>query len=190
MAWRVWMLSGMVTGAVPEGTTGAAEHEPPVVDGCTVTVIGLPVPARAHHELEVAGARTRLSGDGLHLQLEHLEIAVRLVGPRYHGELSLHPRACTGGSTHVLKAHPKPARVRFEAPRSVAMRCEDGPDALRDRWWLLTDVPPFDVGHGATLRCEFKSPGYVPLHQRLPLLPGENTVALEMRRLGAPALLP
>ena len=99
MAWRVWMLSGMVTGAVPEGTTGAAEHEPPVVDGCTVTVIGLPVPARAHHELEVAGARTRLSGDGLHLQLEHLEIAVRLVGPRYHGELSLHPRACTGGST-------------------------------------------------------------------------------------------
>ncbi len=186
MAWLSWLVFvplglGRPAAAPPPG---ADPREPPVVDGCTVTVVGLPVPARAHHSLDVSGARTRLSATGLQVDLLHLEIVVRLVGPHYHGELTLHPRAWTGGSVHVLRAWPRPAVLVIDGPKPLAVRCHQGGDLLATQWWLASDLPPIDVGHGRTLRCESKSPGFRPVAMRVPMLPGDNAVVLELEPLG------
>lgn len=171
MTWLVWMMSTF-------GLEPATEPRPR--DGCVVTVVGLPVPARAHHELELAGGRTRLTNEGVQLRLEQFEYVVRLVGPRYTGELVLHPRACTGGTTHVLQARARRAVVTVEGPRALAMRCVDGPDGFVGKWWIARNLPPIDVGHGATLRCQFKSPGFRSLRRRVALVPGDNAIAVTM----------
>lgn len=154
----------------------------PSTDGCVVQVADLPVPARAHHELVVSSRRMALVGERLAIDLDDLDVKVTLVGPRYGGELPLDAGRCTGGRTHVLAARPLPAAIEFTGPRELVVRCEDGPEALGDKWWLAHELPPIDVGHGVAMTCEFKSPGYRPGRQRLRVAPGENTVDVELEQ--------
>jgi len=177
MAWLGSILAEVLAlVAAPRGPA-------PPDDGCVVSVIGLPVPARAHHELVVSSARTQLVGDALVLSLEHLAVTVMLVGPRYRGELSLDAGRCTEGTTHVLLARPLPATIDFTGPRELAMRCDDGPVELAEKWWVARKLPALDVGHGVAMSCELKSPGFHPVRQLLRLAPGENSVDVEMVRL-------
>jgi hypothetical protein len=177
MAWLGSILAEVLAlVAAPRGPA-------PPLEGCIVSVIGLPVPARAHHELVVSSGRTQLVGDKLVLSLEHLAVTVRLVGPRYRGELALDAGRCSGGTTYVLSARPLPATIDFTGPRELVMRCDDGPVVLAEKWWVARKLPVLDVGHGIAMSCEFKSPGYHPMRQLLRLAPGENAVDIEMTRL-------
>ena len=147
-------------------------------DGCVIEVAELPVPARVHHRLEVDGGRTRLDGDGLRLRIRLEAVIVRLVGPRYFGELRLAQAACTEDRIHVLRAHPRPATIVFTtAPPELVLRLMDGPEALaqlRGAWHLASSFPPLPLGHGALVELELMAPGFVAQRRRVRLAPGDN----------------
>lgn len=149
-------------------------------DGCVIEVVGLPVPARAHHRLEVDGGRTRLDGDGLRLQIRLQAVIVRLIGPRYFGELRLQQAQCTGETVHSLRAHPRPAVLVFEsAPPELVIRVLAGPDSvarMRGEWVVARSFPPLPVGHGATVELELLAPHFRATRRKLNLLPGDNDI--------------
>jgi hypothetical protein len=157
-------------------------------DGCVIEVVELPVPARAHHRLDVDGGRARLDGDALRLQISLQAVIVRLVGPRYFGELRLTQAACSGNTTHFLRAHPRPAVLVFEAaPKDLVVKVIAGPDsldAMRGEWVVARSFPPLPIGHGALVELELMAPHFVPARRKLRLLPGDNEieVALEVPR--------
>lgn len=175
MAWL-----GLILAEVFAVVAAARGPAPPGADSCVVAVVGLPVPARAHHELLVSSGRSPIIDDKLVLSLARLSVTVSLVGPRYGGELPLDAGRCTGGRTHTLAARPLPAHIDFRAPRELAMRCDDGPPGFASKWWVARKLPPLDVGHGMTMTCEFKSPGFRPITQTLQLVPGDNAIDVDM----------
>lgn len=149
-------------------------------DGCVIEVVELPVPARAHHRLEVDGGRTRLDGDGLRLSIQLEAVIVRLVGPRYFGELRLAQAACKDDRTHLLRAHPRPATLSFSpAPPDLVVRFIAVPDALaklEGDWLVAANIPPLPVGHGALVEVELMAPHFQPATKKLRLLPGDNEI--------------
>ena len=155
-------------------------------DGCVIEVVGLPVPARAHHRLEVDGGRTRLDGDGdgLRLQIRLEAVIVRLIGPRYFGELRLKQAQCSGDTIHTLAAHPRPAILVFEsAPPDLVVKVLAGPDAIakmRGQWIVARSFPPLPVGHGATLELELLAPHFVTARRKLNVLPGDNEIEVAL----------
>lgn len=161
---------------------------PPVVDDtCEVQVEGLPVPARSHHRLELSGGYVRLANDGTRVKVGVEPITVRLVGPRYTGEVQLAARDCTDGRVVLLQAIPRPAVVVFvtQAPDMI-VQCTDCEGELGRRPWRVDDLPPIDVGDGESHRFELRAPGYRVLRRKVWLLPGENRVEVELVSVHAP----
>ncbi|HWB79994.1 MAG TPA: hypothetical protein VG755_33750 [Nannocystaceae bacterium] len=153
-------------------------------DGCVIEVVGLPVPARAHHRLEVDGGRAQLNGDGLRLQIRLEYVIVRLIGPRYFGELRLKQAQCTGDTIHSLQAHPRAAVLIFEsAPPELVLKVLDGPDSIakmRDQWIVARSFPPLPVGHGAQIELELLAPHFHTARKKLNLLPGDNEIEVAL----------
>jgi hypothetical protein len=149
-------------------------------DGCVIEVVGLPVPARAYHRLEVDGGRTRLDGDGLRLQIRLEAVIVRLIGPRYFGELRLKQAQCSGDTIHSLQAHARPAVLIFEsAPPELVLKVLAGPDSIakmRGEWIVARNFPPLPVGHGAQIEVELLAPHFHSARKKLNLLPGDNEI--------------
>ena len=159
----------------------AAGPPPEPDDTCEVQVEGLPVSARAHHRLELSGGYVPLANDGTRIEVGVESITVRLVGPRYTGEVQIAARDCTGGRVVVLNARPRPAIVVFvtQAPEMI-VQCLSCEGELGRRPWLADHLPPIPVGDGAAHRFEVRAPGYRVLRRKLWLLPGENRVAVAL----------
>lgn len=151
---------------------------------CTITVSGLPVPARAHHHLELDGGHVRLDGGALELRLEVEEVVVRLVGPRYTGGLRVRLADCVDGRVLTLQARARPATLRWRnPPADLVVRCvEDCVQGLLDAWTLADALPPIAVGHGRAVTLELRAPGYAPQRERITLQPGDNELPIALRR--------
>lgn len=155
-------------------------------DTCEVQVEGLPVPARSHHRLELSGGYVRLASNGTRVKVGVEPITVRLVGPRYTGEVQLAARDCTAGRVVVLQARPRPAIVVFvaQAPDMI-VQCLSCEGEIGRRPWLADDLPPIPVGDGETHRFEVRAPGYRVLRRKVWLLPGENRVDVPLTPIRA-----
>jgi hypothetical protein len=150
-------------------------------DTCEIEVEGLPGPARAHHRLELSGGYVRLANDGTRIKVGVEPITVKLVGPRYVGEVKLAAAECTGGRVVVLHARPRPAIVVFLAPASdMIVQCLDCAGEIGRRPWLADELPPIPVGHGASHRFELRAPGHRGQERKLWLIPGENRIEVEL----------
>ncbi|MBK6916573.1 MAG: hypothetical protein IPH07_04145 [Deltaproteobacteria bacterium] len=152
---------------------------------CTITVSGLPVPARTHHHLEVTGGEVRLDRGALEVKLAVDDVVVRLVGPRYTGGLRVRLTDCADGRVLSLQARPRPAAVTFEnAPTDLVLRCIDACPANLSRTWMLArELPPLPVEHGLRVEVELRAPGHVRSRRVLDLLPGPNAIPLRLRRI-------
>jgi len=159
----------------------AAGPPPEPDDTCEVEVEGLPVPARSHHRLELSGGYVRLANDGTRIRVGVEPITVRLVGPRYTGEVQMAAGDCTGGRVVVLHARPRPAILVFVAQTpDMIVQCTDCPGELGRRPWRADELPPIPVDHGASHRFELRAPGYRMLRRKAWLMPGENRVEVEL----------
>ncbi|HET6584877.1 MAG TPA: hypothetical protein VFG69_15570 [Nannocystaceae bacterium] len=150
-------------------------------DTCEVQVEGLPVPARSHHRLELSGGYVRLADDGTRVKVGVQPITVRLVGPRYTGEVQMAARDCTGGHVVVLRARPLPAvLVLVSSPRELVVQCLTCAGDLGRRPWLADEFPPIPVGDGETHRVELRAPGFRVLRRKVWLLPGVNRIEVAL----------
>ncbi len=151
---------------------------------CTITVVGLPVPARAHHHLELDGGHVRLDGDAAELQvaIDVAELVVRVVGPRYTGGLRLRVADCADGRVLLLKARPRPATLRWRnPPADLVVRCvEDCVGGLPHAWTLAHALPEAAVGHGRAVTLELRAPGHAPRRERVVLQPGDNELPMTL----------
>ncbi len=159
----------------------AAVAPPAPDDTCEIEVEGLPVPARSHHRLELSGGYVRLANDGTRVKVGVEPITVRLIGPRYTGEVQMAARDCTDDRVVVLHAIPRPAILVFVtvAPDMV-VQCTDCEGEIGRRPWRAIEFPPIDVGHGESHRFELRAPGYRMLRRKAWLLPGENRIVVEL----------
>jgi hypothetical protein len=175
-------VSSCAAAAVVAMLARIAEGPPPVPDDtCEVQVEGLPVPARSHHRLELSGGYVRLANDGTRIRVGVEPITVRLVGPRYTGEVQMAAGDCTGDRVVVLHARPRPAVVVFVAQsRDMIVQCLDCSGDIGRRPWLADELPPIPVGDGAAHRFELRAPGYRVLRRKAWLLPGENRIEIEL----------
>jgi hypothetical protein len=150
-------------------------------DTCEIQVEGLPVPARSHHRLELSGGYVRLANDGTRIKVGVEPITVRLVGPRYTGEVQMAARDCTDDNVVVLHAIPRPAVVVFvtQAPDMI-VQCTTCEGEIGRRPWRATELPPIPVDHGEAHRFEIRAPGYRVLRRKVWLMPGENRVEIEL----------
>jgi len=182
-------------GGRSSGTGGGSSHvvpTPPATVTCRVTVEDLPwaVLNNGEYELSVTGkGKVPLPPSGK-VEIEipsDRQATVRLVGDTFHGQVRLYPEDCTAGTTKVIQAAPKPAKLIFQAgaiPLSdLSVSCSSG-CSHRDQ--LASSFPPINFEAGETerqIKLEFKSKGYRSDKDEYTITPGTNTIPINLEKI-------
>lgn len=159
--------------------------EPEPSGGCSVSVVGMPVPAMPHHQL-IVGQQDEVELSPT-VRLPPLTEAVRLrvLGPRYRGDRTITPEQCRPDAELSFQVMPKPASLSFPcAPEGLTVTCRGCPGLDADQPYLGSAFPsvPMSASH-LDVELLLRAPNRRRRTTTARLYPGPNTIQVELEQL-------
>ncbi|MCA9656953.1 MAG: protein kinase [Myxococcales bacterium] len=159
---------------------------PAVKARCDLEIRGIPPAVATSYQLKYGTTKLALTSLTIPLEFEGPSVTLSLTGPRYLGHRTIRREECTPGTKLSLTALRRPATLRFRgAPPNTTAECVSGSPC--------TDAKPHLIGDGATfpqipmtqdqvyIKLRFKSSGYAPKVERVPIQPGPNQVDVNLK---------
>jgi hypothetical protein len=153
---------------------------------CDLEIHGIPPAVATSYQLKYGTNKLALTALTMPLEFVGERVVISLTGPRYYGHRTVRREECTPGTKLSLTAQRRPATLRFRgAPPNTTAECVSGSPC--------TDAKPHLIGDGATfpaipmaqdqvyIKLRFKSSGYAPKVERVPIQPGPNQIDVNLK---------
>ncbi|MEZ4381524.1 MAG: serine/threonine-protein kinase [Nannocystaceae bacterium] len=153
---------------------------------CELEIRGIPPAVATSYQLKYGTEKLSLSALTMPLEFTGERVTISLTGPRYYGHRTIRADECTTGAKISLTAQRRPATLRFRgAPPNTTAECVSGSPCPDAKPHLIGDgatFPPIPMAQDQVyIKLRFKSSGYAPKVERVPIQPGPNQVDVNLK---------